>query len=155
MKVVNDISFDVREGELLAFLGPNGAGKSTTVDCLSTLTKFDSGEIKLAGFDIKTQAQTIKQNIGIVFQEGLLDKKLTVADNLTLRAGFYYPNKAEVKEAVDRAVEYTEIKDLLKRQYGKLSGGQRRRVDIARALLNTPKILFLDEPTTGLDPQTR
>lgn len=155
MKVVNDISFDVREGELLAFLGPNGAGKSTTVDCLSTLTKFDSGEIKLAGFDIKTQAQTIKQKIGIVFQEGLLDKKLTVAENLTLRAGFYYPNKAEVKEAVDRAVEYTEIKDLLKRQYGKLSGGQRRRVDIARALLNTPKILFLDEPTTGLDPQTR
>ena len=109
----------------------------------------------MAGFDIKTQAQTIKQKIGIVFQEGLLDKKLTVADNLTLRAGFYYPNKAEVKEAVDRAVEYTEIKDLLKRQYGKLSGGQRRRVDIARALLNTPKILFLDEPTTGLDPQTR
>lgn len=155
MKVVNDISFDVREGELLAFLGPNGAGKSTTVDCLSTLTKFDSGEIKLAGFDIKTQAQTIKQKIGIVFQEGFLDKKLTVVDNLTLRAGFYYPNKAEVKEAVDRAVEYTEIKDLLKRQYGKLSGGQRRRADIARALLNTPKILFLDEPTTGLDPQTR
>ena len=155
MKVVNDISFDVREGELLAFLGPNGAGKSTTVDCLSTLTKFDSGEIKLVGFDIKTQAQTIKQKIGIVFQEGLLDKKFTVADNLTLRAGFYYPNKAEVKEAVDRAVEYTKIKDLLKRQYGKLSGGQRRRVDIARALLNTPKILFLDEPTTGLDPQTR
>lgn len=155
MKVVNDISFDVREGELLAFLGPNGAGKSTTVDCLSTLTKFDSGEIKLVGFDIKTQAQTVKQKIGIVFQEGLLDKKFTVADNLTLRAGFYYPNKAEVKEAVDRAVEYTKIKDLLKRQYGKLSGGQRRRVDIARALLNTPKILFLDEPTTGLDPQTR
>lgn len=107
MKVVNDISFDVHEGELLAFLGPNGAGKSTTVDCLSTLTKFDSGEIKLAGFDIKTQAQTIKQKIGIVFQEGLLDKKLTVADNLTLRAGFYYLNKAEVKDAVDRAVEYT------------------------------------------------
>lgn len=98
MKVVNDISFDVREGELLAFLGPNGAGKSTTVDCLSTLTKFDSGEIKLAGFDIKTQSQTIKQKIGIVFQEGLLDKKLTVADNLTLRAGFYYPTRQKLKK---------------------------------------------------------
>ena len=155
MKVVNDITFAVREGELFAFLGPNGAGKSTTVDCLSTLTKFDSGEIKLAGLDMKTQAQAIKQKIGIVFQEGLLDKRLTVLENLTLRAGFYYHSKAEVKGAVARAIEYTEIKDLLKQQYGKLSGGQRRRVDIARALLNTPKILFLDEPTTGLDPQTR
>ena len=155
LKVVNDISFAVREGELFAFLGPNGAGKSTTVDCLSTLTKFDSGEIKLAGLDMKTQAQKIKQKIGIVFQEGLLDKRLTVLENLILRAGFYYHSKAEVKAAVARASEYTEINDLLKRQYGKLSGGQRRRVDIARALLNTPKILFLDEPTTGLDPQTR
>ena len=155
LKVVNDISFAVREGELFAFLGPNGAGKSTTVDCLSTLTKFDSGEIKLAGLNMKTQAQEIKQRIGIVFQEGLLDKRLTVLENLTLRAGFYYHGEAEVKAAVARASEYTEINDLLKRQYGKLSGGQRRRVDIARALLNTPKILFLDEPTTGLDPQTR
>ena len=155
LKVVNDISFAVREGELFAFLGPNGAGKSTTVDCLSTLTKFDSGEIKLAGLNMKTQAQEIKQRIGIVFQEGLLDKRLTVLENLTLRAGFYYHGAAEVKAAVARASEYTEINDLLKWQYGKLSGGQRRRVDIARALLNTPKILFLDEPTTGLDPQTR
>ena len=155
LKVISDISFTVREGELFAFLGPNGAGKSTTVDCLSTLTRFDSGKIKLAGFDMKTQGQAIKQKIGIVFQEGLLDRKLTVAENLTLRAGFYYQSKAEIKEAVGRAIEYTEIKDLLKRPYGKLSGGQRRRVDIARALINTPKILFLDEPTTGLDPQTR
>lgn len=97
LKVVNDISFAVREGELFAFLGPNGAGKSTTVDCLSTLTKFDSGEIKLAGFNMKTRAQEIKQRIGIVFQEGLLDKRLTVLENLTLRAGFYYHSKAEVK----------------------------------------------------------
>lgn len=155
LKVVNDISFTVREGELFAFLGPNGAGKSTTVDCLSTLPKFDSGEIKLAGLDMKSQAQAIKQKVGIVFQEGLLDKRLTVLENLTLRASFYYHSKAEVKAAVARASEYTEINELLKRQYGKLSGGQRRRVDIARALLNTPKILFLDEPTTGLDPQTR
>lgn len=155
LKVVNDISFTVREGELFAFLGPNGAGKSTTVDCLSTLTKFNSGEIKLAGLDIKTETQEIKQKIGIVFQEGLLDKRLTVLENLTLRAGFYYHSKVEVEAAVARASEYTEINELLKRQYEKLSGGQRRRVDIARALLNTPKILFLDEPTTGLDPQTR
>lgn len=147
LKVVNDISFAVREGELFAFLGPNGAGKSTTVDCLSTLTKFDSGEIKLSGLNMKTQAQEIKQRI--VFQEGLLDKRLTVLENLTLRAGFYYHSKAEVKAAVARASEYTEINDLLKRQYGKLSGGQRRRVDIARALLNTPKILFLDETDDG------
>ena len=100
LKVVNDISFAVREGELFAFLGLNGAGKSTTVDCLSTLTKFDSGEIKLAGLNMKTQAQEIKQRIGIVFQEGLLDKRLTVLENLTLRAGFYYHSKAEVKAAV-------------------------------------------------------
>ncbi len=109
LKVVNDISFAVREGELFAFLGPNGAGKSTTVDCLSTLTKFDSGEIKLAGLNMRTQAQEIKQRIGIVFQEGLLDKRLTVLENLTLRAGFYYHSKAEVKAAVARASDIRRL----------------------------------------------
>lgn len=155
VKAVKDIDFSVEKGSLFAFLGPNGAGKSTTIDILCTLTKFDTGNVTIAGFDLEHDATNIRNNIGVVFQDSLLDKKLTVRENLTIRAGFYHKTKSRKKQAVDEATKYAEIEGFIDRDYGTLSGGQRRRVDIARALLNTPQILFLDEPTTGLDPQTR
>ena len=155
LQAVKGISFYVEEGALFSFLGPNGAGKSTTIDTLCTLNSFDSGEATIAGFDLRTQAGQIKNSIGAVFQDSLLDKTLTVRENLMLSARFYHKTAASRKEAVARVIEWTDLNDFIDRPYGKLSGGQRRRADIARALLNTPKILFLDEPTTGLDPQTR
>lgn len=155
VKAVKGIDFSVKKGTIFAFLGPNGAGKSTTIDILCTLTKFDTGNVTIAGFDLEHDADNIRNNIGVVFQDSLLDKKLTVRENLTIRAGFYHKTKSRTKQAVDEAAKYAEIEGFIDRDYGTLSGGQRRRVDIARALLNAPQILFLDEPTTGLDPQTR
>ena len=155
VKAVKGIDFSVKKGSLFAFLGPNGAGKSTTIDILCTLNKFDEGEITIAGYDMNRDAQEIRNRIGVVFQDNLLDKKLTVRENLMIRAGFYHKTKQQKKAAVEAAAKCSEIEEFIDRNYGTLSGGQRRRVDIARALLNTPTILFLDEPTTGLDPQTR
>lgn len=155
VKAVKGINFTVEKGSLFAFLGPNGAGKSTTIDILCTLNSFDEGEIEIVGYDLVKDSNSIRKRIGIVFQDGLMDKKLTVRENLMIRAGFYHKTRNARKAAVLRAARYTEIDDFIDRNYGILSGGQRRRVDIARALLNTPEILFLDEPTTGLDPQTR
>lgn len=155
VKAVKGIDFSVEKGSLFAFLGPNGAGKSTTIDILCTLNKYDDGDITIAGFDMEHEADKIRRSIGVVFQDNLMDKKLTVKENLMIRAGFYYKTKAKRRAAVNEAAKYSEIEEFIDRNYGTLSGGQRRRVDIARALLNTPKILFLDEPTTGLDPQTR
>ena len=152
LQAVKGISFYVEEGALFSFLGPNGAGKSTTIDTLCTLNSFDSGEATIAGFDLRTQAGQIKNSIGAVFQDSLLDKTLTVRENLMLRARFYHKTAASRKEAVARVIEWTDLNDFIDRPYGKLSGGQRRRADIARALLNTPKILFLDEPSMGLAP---
>lgn len=155
VQAVKGISFYVEEGALFSFLGPNGAGKSTTIDTLCTLNAFDEGEVSIAGFDLRTQPKQIKESIGAVFQDSLLDKTLTVRENLMLRARFYHKTVKARKDAVKWVSEATDLADFIDRPYGKLSGGQRRRADIARALLNTPKILFLDEPTTGLDPQTR
>lgn len=155
VKAVKGIDFSVKKGVLFAFLGPNGAGKSTTIDILCTLTKYDDGVVTIAGYDLNRDADKIRNSIGVVFQDSLMDKKLTVRENLMIRAGFYHKTKAKRKSAVEEAAKYSEIAEFIDRDYGTLSGGQRRRVDIARALLNTPKILFLDEPTTGLDPQTR
>lgn len=155
VKAVKGIDFSVKKGSLFAFLGPNGAGKSTTIDILCTLNKYDSGDVTIAGFDLDHDAEKIRESIGVVFQDNLMDKKLTVRENLMIRAGFYYNTKAKRKAAVADAAKYSEIEEFIDRDYGTLSGGQRRRVDIARALLNTPQLLFLDEPTTGLDPQTR
>jgi len=152
---VKDISFYVEQGKLFSFLGPNGAGKSTTIDTLCTLLDFDSGQITINGLDLRKDSQAIRQMIGVVFQEGVLDTLLTVRENLTIRAGLYTSDKARIKNAVHEAVAATELEEFIDRPYGKLSGGQRRRADIARALVHTPQILFLDEPTTGLDPQTR
>ena len=155
VQAVKGIDFSVKKGTLFAFLGPNGAGKSTTIDILCTLNKYDGGEVTIAGCNLDRDAEKIRNSIGVVFQDNLMDKKLTVKENLMIRAGFYHKTKAARKAAVENAAKYAEINDFIDRNYGTLSGGQRRRVDIARALLNTPQILFLDEPTTGLDPQTR
>lgn len=155
VKAVRGIDFTVKEGQLFAFIGPNGAGKSTTIDILTTLTSFDNGEVFIKGFNLKTDNNKIKNEIGVVFQENLLDKILTVKENLNIRASFYYKTKEEKEKAIEKACKETMCFSYINRKYGRLSGGQKRRVDIARALLGKPSILFLDEPTTGLDPQTR
>jgi multidrug/hemolysin transport system ATP-binding protein len=155
IKAVKGISFYVEEGKLFSFLGPNGAGKSTTIDTLCTLMDFDCGEISVAGYDLRGQAQEIRKNIGVVFQDSVLDDLLTVRENLSLRGALYIRDKRTLKKAVNNVIEICGLGEFYKRPYEKLSGGQRRRVDIAAALLQKPRILFLDEPTTGLDPQTR
>lgn len=155
LSAVKDISFYVERGKLFSFLGPNGAGKSTTIDILCTLIGYNGGEVTIDGLDLRQNRQSIRNVIGVVFQDGVLDPLLTVRENLIIRAEFYLSDKARIKKAVYEAAQATELCEFIDRPYGKLSGGQRRRADIARALINTPKILFLDEPTTGLDPQTR
>lgn len=155
VKAVDDISFYVEEGSLFAFLGPNGAGKSTTISILNTFLKPDSGRVEIGGRILGREDAEIRAEIGAVFQESLLDPLLTVKENLSIRGSFYGLNGKRLKSAVLDAIEKSGAQEFMNRPYGKLSGGQRRRADIARALINTPKILFLDEPTTGLDPQTR
>lgn len=155
LQAVKGVDFYVEQGSMFAFLGPNGAGKSTTIDMLTTQLKPDGGEATVNGFRLGKEDDGIRSSIGIVFQDSLLDPLLTVKENLDVRGSFYKLSKAELKASVARAAEIANAGDFLKRPYGKLSGGQRRRADIARALIHTPSILFLDEPTTGLDPQTR
>lgn len=155
VKAVDDISFYVQQGSLFAFLGPNGAGKSTTISILNTYLKPDSGSVNIAGLTLGRDDSEIRSQIGVVFQEGVLDQRLTVWDNLMIRGSLYKLRGRALKKAAEAAAEIVGATEFLNRPYGKLSGGQRRRADIARALLNTPKILFLDEPSTGLDPQTR
>lgn len=152
---VKGISFYVEDGKLFAFLGPNGAGKSTTIDMLCTVLKPDSGSVIIDGSILGKDDDAIRKSIGVVFQYGVLDDVLTVKENLLIRASLYGLRSKEVKNAVDSACQLASVTDIADRPYGKLSGGQRRRCDIARALIHMPKILFLDEPTTGLDPQTR
>jgi multidrug/hemolysin transport system ATP-binding protein len=155
IKAVDDISFSVGEGELFAFLGVNGAGKSTTINIICGQLKKDSGEIFIDGDELVGDAADIKKKLGVVFQSSALDKVLCVKDNLESRAALYGIVGEEFSARLEYLSELLDFKDLLKRTLGKLSGGQRRRIDIARALLHDPKILILDEPTTGLDPQTR
>lgn len=155
IKAVSGIDFYVEEGSMFAFLGPNGAGKSTTIDIISTQLRPDAGKVLVDGEELSKMDGSIRSKIGIVFQDSVLDTLLTVKENLVLRSGLYNMSKAERKKAYEQAADIADVKEFWDRPYGKLSGGQRRRADIARALINTPKILFLDEPTTGLDPQTR
>lgn len=152
---VKGLDFYVESGKLFAFLGPNGAGKSTTIDILCTLLKPDAGEVTVDGHCLGKEDAAVRESIGVVFQDHLLDPLLTVEENIRVRGGLYPGNRAKLAQAVRQAAMATDIQDLLHRPYGKLSGGQKRRADIARALIHTPRILFLDEPTTGLDPQTR
>lgn len=155
VKAVNDISFKVKTGELFAFLGVNGAGKSTTISIICGQLEKDAGEIKIIGENPEKNMDKIKSRIGVVFQNSLLDKPLTVYDNLQNRASLYGILGKDFENRLYELSELLDLKDLLKRPVGKLSGGQRRRIDIARAIIHKPKILILDEPTTGLDPQTR
>ena len=155
VKAVDDLSFSVREGELFAFLGVNGAGKSTTINIISGILSKDSGTVKVCGEDIDVHPDVIKSKIGIVFQGSVLDKRLSAYDNLKSRAALYGIFGAQFKRRLEELDSLLGLKDILKRPLTKLSGGQKRRVDIARALLHNPDLLILDEPTTGLDPQTR
>lgn len=155
VRAVQDLSFRVKEGELFAFLGLNGAGKSTTISIMCGQLEKDAGKVIIDGADLDRHVDKIKQDIGVVFQNSVLDKDLSVKDNLESRAALYGITGNTFKTRLSELSNLLEFSDLLKRTVGKLSGGQRRRIDIARALLHKPKILILDEPTTGLDPQTR
>lgn len=155
LTAVDDISFEVRRGELFAFLGVNGAGKSTTISVICGQLERDGGTVIVDGRDIDVELDKIKNDIGVVFQSSVLDKVLNVKSNLKSRAALYGIFGAEFEKRYAELDEMLSLKELEKRAVGKLSGGQRRRCDIARALLHKPKILILDEPTTGLDPQTR
>lgn len=155
IRAVCDVSFAVEKGKMFSFLGVNGAGKSTTVNILCTLLQKDAGSVRVGGYDLDAQPNHIRPLLGVVFQGSLLDDLLTVRENLTVRAACYGIRGKQWKERLARLDELLCLKDLLDRPFGKLSGGQRRRADIARGLVNEPELLFLDEPTTGLDPQTR
>lgn len=155
IEAVKDLSFCVEEGSLFAFLGVNGAGKSTTINILCGQLSKDSGSVWIDGKDLDTHVEEIKGTVGVVFQSSVLDASLSVYDNLESRAALYGIVGKDFQERLAKICELLELKTLLRRPVGKLSGGQRRRIDIARALLHSPKLLILDEPTTGLDPQTR
>ena len=155
VQAVNNLSFRVKKGELFAFLGINGAGKSTTINIMCGQLSKDSGTVQIDGVDLDRDPDGIKRNLGVVFQNSVLDKDLSVQDNLQSRGALYGIQGKAFRQRLTELAGLLEFENLLKRSVGKLSGGQRRRIDIARALLHKPKILILDEPTTGLDPQTR
>ncbi|SES38608.1 ABC-2 type transport system ATP-binding protein [Salisediminibacterium halotolerans] len=152
---VKGISFDVEEGEIFGFLGPNGAGKSTTINMICTMLKPTSGNILINGYDVSKEKNRVRESIGLIFQQNTLDTKLTANENLKFHCRFYNVPK-NVRE--ERIQEVLEIVDLTESRYSKVetfSGGMQRRLEIARGLLHYPRVLFLDEPTVGLDPQTR
>ena len=155
IRAVQDLSFRVREGELFAFLGINGAGKSTTISILCGQLSKDAGTVTIGGVDLDRDVTRIKRDLGVVFQNSVLDGALSVRDNLQSRAALYGITGKAFRTRLKELASLLDFEDLLGRPVGKLSGGQRRRIDVARALLHDPKILILDEPTTGLDPQTR
>ena len=155
VNAVRNLSFRVKKGELFAFLGINGAGKSTTINIMCGQLTKDSGSVVIDKHDLDENMDYIKRELGVVFQSSVLDSALSFYDNLESRAALYGITGMAFKNRLEELAKKLDFKDLLKRTVGKLSGGQRRRIDIARALFHKPKILILDEPTTGLDPQTR
>ena len=155
VKAVQDLNFCVKKGELFAFLGVNGAGKSTTINIMCGELRKDSGSVRICGADLDREPDSIRRKLGVVFQGSVLDKDLSVRVNRRSRAALYGIRGKAFEKRLEELTELLDFADLLKRPLGKLSGGQRRRIDIARALLHEPEILILDEPTTGLDPQTR
>ena len=155
VQAVQDLSFRVKEGELFAFLGVNGAGKSTTINIMCGQLAKDAGSVRIGGADLDRDPDSIKRSLGVVFQNSVLDAALTVQENLESRAALYGIRGKAFRQRLTELAQLLEFEDLRKRTVGKLSGGQWRRIDIARALLHRPRILILDEPTTGLDPQTR
>ncbi|WP_431027210.1 ATP-binding cassette domain-containing protein [Lysinibacillus sp. LZ02] len=153
-EAVKGISFSVKKGALFAFLGTNGAGKSTTIEILCTLTQKTAGEVTIAGHSL-TNRDAIRKEIGVVFQQSILDSQLSVYENIMHRGNMYNLTKTTLQENYAFVSHYLQLADIEHKKYGRLSGGQKRRADIARALIHKPSILFLDEPTTGLDPKTR
>ena len=155
VKAVDGISFSVKEGELFAFLGVNGAGKSTTINIICSQLEKDSGKVIIDGKSIDEDSLSTKRKLGVVFQSSVLDSSLTVYDNLESRAALYGIVGEDFKKKFSELSTLLDLDEIKGRRLGKLSGGQKRRIDIARALIHEPKILILDEPTTGLDPKTR
>ena len=155
VKAVRDLSFQVKKGELFAFLGVNGAGKSTTISIICGQLQKDSGTVLVNGMDAEHSMEETKRAIGVVFQDSILDRPLTAKENLKSRAALYGITGKDFENRLRELSEILDFKAFMNRPVGKLSGGQRRRIDIARALIHRPEILILDEPTTGLDPQTR
>ena len=155
VKAVNNLSFRVKRGELFAFLGVNGAGKSTTISMICGQLTADGGDIWVNGWNVNTSGHQIKEMTGVVFQDSVLDKPLTARENLKSRAALYGITGKKFEGRLQELITIFELQEFIDRPVGKLSGGQRRRVDIARALIHRPQLLILDEPTTGLDPQTR
>jgi ABC-2 type transport system ATP-binding protein len=155
LAAVDGINFSVAQGEIFAFLGPNGAGKSTTIKMLCTLARPTSGRATVAGFDVATQAKSVRRHIGLVFQEQTLDDQLTAEENLRFHAVLYGVPRDQVAARINRVLELATLSDRRKDLVSTYSGGMARRLEIARGMLHTPRVLFLDEPTVGLDPQTR
>lgn len=154
-EAVKDVTFNVKSGEIFGFLGPNGAGKSTTINMLSTMKKPSAGVALINGFDIVKEKEQVRQSIGIIFQENTLDDKLTAYENLLLHCQLYHVDKKVREERISEVLEMVELTDKKDKIVKTFSGGMKRRLEIARGLLHYPKVIFLDEPTVGLDPQTR
>lgn len=152
---VDNISFNVEEGSIFAFLGPNGAGKSTTINTLCTIVNKSEGDLRINEYEVSERKDKVRNEIGIVFQESTLDGKLTVEENLKFHCEFYKVPKSEIRNRIDFVLDLVDLELWRKAPVNSLSGGMKRRVEIARGLVHYPKVLFLDEPTTGLDPQTR
>ena len=155
IEAVKGISFSIQEGEFFSLLGPNGSGKTTTISMICTILSMDAGSVEIYGYCVGREDKMIRKMLGVVFQNNRLDSVLTVRENLEIRGRLYGLSKASLKERVAELLAITGAANLIERKYGTLSGGEKRKIDIARALIHSPKILLLDEPTTGLDPESR